>query len=130
MKKLLSLLLCTVILSGLLVSCSGGGNTASDYASGYYEAMMKGDYKKAVKIMNPDKPEEAEMLVQKLEEIGKAGYAVKKYEVVSEELAEDGESAKVDFKVLVVNKAGEEPKETNETLKVRKVDGKWGKIEM
>ena len=52
-------------------------------------------------------------------------YKVLKYEIVSETISEDGQSAVVEVKRTTSSTFNKEPKETTDKVKLSKVDGKW-----
>ena len=129
MKKLV---LFRVIVVAMLafVSCSSGGSTPADALKNYATALQDGKYEKFVDGINfsnatPDQQKEArEGFVALVKEKGakefekKGGF--KGFEILSEEIAEDGNSAVVKFKQIYGNGEEEESEQ-----KMVKVDGKW-----
>lgn len=130
MKKVL-LLMIVAISAVLLFSCSNG-NSPSAYVTEYYKAMQKGDFKKAVSLINDfESAEESDFLVQKLEAQKEEGFKIESFEIVSVEMSEDGNSADVTVKTVTVAKNGEEPSENEETLTVYKDEnGNWNRMEL
>lgn len=127
MKKLMYLGLMLVAVVAMM-SCSSGGPGSA--LKGYVSAMQSGDYEKFVDGINfskaePDKAAEARegfvaLMKEKAgKELEKKG-GLKSFEVLSEEIAEDGNSAVVKFKQVYGN--GEE---SEDEQKMVKVDGKW-----
>ncbi|GHU69430.1 hypothetical protein FACS189413_08340 [Bacteroidia bacterium] len=118
----------------LAVSCGsgGGGNSPSAISKSIYSQVQKGNYEKAFEIMadNIDNNKEnvtteersqfvkgfAEMAKQQAKETG----GVKSFEIVKEEIAEDGNSATVDVKLVYGN-----GKDGTEIHKYVKKDGVW-----
>lgn len=113
-----------------VVSCSSSGDTPSGALKNYVSAMQGGDYDKFVEGIDvssiaPEKQAETRegfsaMLKEKGEkELEKKG-GLKDFEILSEEMAEDGNSAVVKFKQIYGNGEEEESEQ-----KMVKVDGKW-----
>lgn len=127
MKKLMYLGMMLVVALAMASCSSGGpGSALKDYVT----AMKDGDYEKFVNGIDfsktdPDKVEEARQgyvaLLQEKggKELEKKG-GLKSIEVISEKIAEDGNSAVVTFKQVYGN--GEE---SEDEQKMVKVDGKW-----
>ncbi len=113
----------------LLVAC--GGNTPSAVAEKAYGYMKDGEYAKCVELMYSDteNSEEYEAGAKMMEGMLQASYekakakngGIKSYEVVSEELSEDGEEAVVNMKVTY-----EDGSVDDEDMKLKKnKDGDW-----
>ena len=137
MKKIFSFLAVAVI-AFFAVSCGGnkGANTGvkggpASIEKTIYAQLQKGNYAKAVEIMveNLDNikassaEETAQMLsafTEKAKESNEAKGGVKSFEVLEEEISEDGLSAVVSTKIVYGN--GEEKTETSKYVKK---DGKW-----
>jgi Spy/CpxP family protein refolding chaperone len=129
MKKISYLALAAfVVLMAAACSSTPAGPGAA--MKEYYEALIKGDYEKfaeGVKFKDADTPEKAaeqkEGIVSMLKEKMDKAPAEKKptaIEIVSEEIAEDGNSAKVNYKVTLANGNVDE-----DDQQMVKVDGKW-----
>ncbi|MDL2262633.1 hypothetical protein LJC11_03915 [Bacteroidales bacterium OttesenSCG-928-I21] len=130
MKNLLSILVCMFIVSTMIFSCSSS-NTASDYAAAYYKAMQKGDYAKVLELINCENDKEATEMAAKLEQFGPM-MVIKDYAIESEELSVTGDTAIVHVKLTVENNITEKGKiqTDDQKLKIIKVNGKWGRIDM
>ncbi len=135
MKKLVYFVLAIATL-GVMASCGGAGSDGPGKAAKQYaEYMAAGNYDKMLDGLytEPDAdPKEVEqgkaMLKSMLEEKGKESIeengGIKSVEVVSEEIAEDGQSAKV--KLLYTYGNGE----TEENNMPMRLDGNKWKWEM
>lgn len=121
-----------LVVTLALFAC-GGSNTPKDVAEKAVKCMQKGDYEGYVDLMylNEKEGEDAEKQKEQKEQfvalvkekgsksIEERG-GIKSYEVVSEEIDEDGEKAVVKMKVVYGDG------ERNETFKLRKDDdGNW-----
>lgn len=127
MRNIVRCLLAVMLLG--LASCSGDSNTPSGAVKTYLKAMEKGDFRTAFELnsmsaMLSEKDmdefvEKAEKEFERQKEEG--NFEVPDWEIVSEEIDEDGTKAKVTIKEI--DKDG---KEKEETLKLVKNDeGKW-----
>lgn len=114
----------------LMFGCSGGDSPKAVAEKGV-RCIQNSDYEGYVDLMYISPKEGEDIDAQKKAAVSmlesKAGSAlgkkdgVKSYEVVSETIAEDGNTAKVDMKIVYGN--GDED---NETVKLRKDDkGDW-----
>ena len=115
----------------LVMSACGSANTPKDVAMESVACIQDGDFEKYVDMLyvKPDGEEQAKadrdgmvsMLKSKASEtIGKKD-GIKSFDYESEEVAEDGNTAKVNIKIVYGN--GEED---NETVKLRKNEaGEW-----
>ena len=112
-------------------ACGGGGNTPTKVAEQAAKCMQDNDYEGFVDLMyveneegkdlESEKKMVAGMLQAKAESSLNEKQGIQSYEVTSEEISEDGETAKVGMKVVYAN--GEED---DETMKLRKdADGNW-----
>lgn len=96
-------------LMAFLVSCSGGGNSPKAVSKSFFEKVEKGDTSAALRMV--DGMEDAtEEEIQKSEAFLSEGTrnmaergGVKKIEVVSEKISEDGLKADVELKVTYGN---------------------------
>jgi len=120
MKKLI-IILCAFVASLGLISC-GSSNTPSGVVKEYYKALSAGKYEKAVSMTTMTDQENIKGYAQKLEG---AGYKVSSYEILSEEIAEDGENAVVEVKITTSTKDEPTPKEETKRVRLKKMDGKW-----
>ena len=129
MKKLVYFSLMAAIAVLFMVSCSST-DTPSGAMKSYLSAVKSGDYEKFVEGINfskvkPEKLAEtregftAMMKEKAAEELDKKG-GLKDFEILSEEIAEDGNSAVVKYKQIYGT--GEEEEGAQ---KLVKVDGKW-----
>lgn len=124
MKKLISFL-SIALIAVAMVGCGGSTATPSGVVDAYYTALEKGDFEKAVSYIKVSDEGDVPVLVGKLESMAQKGYVVKSHKILSETIAEDGESATVEVEEVVVKAAGEEATTDTSTTKVTKVDGKW-----
>lgn len=130
MMKKLVLFSVMVVAMWVMVSCGSGGSGPSDALKNYATALQEGKYEKFVDGINfsnatsEQQKEAREGFVALVEEKGakefekKGGF--KGFEILSEEIAEDGNSAVVKFKQIYGNGEEEESEQ-----KMVKVDGKW-----
>lgn len=120
MKKIV-LFVSAVILVFAFTSC---GNTTSpkDVVNDYYAALQKGDFEKALSYTTMTNSEEIQQSVKKMQGIE---FNVSEYEILDEEIAEDGNSATVKVKFSYTSSFNKNPEEKNETLNLIKEDGKW-----
>ncbi|MDO4159579.1 MAG: DUF4878 domain-containing protein [Prevotellaceae bacterium] len=129
MKKLLGMV--ALVAFALLITACGNSNTPKGVAEKSIKCIQKGDYEGYVDLMYVSKESKnieeekkgyASLLQSKagpaLEEKG----GIKSYEILSEEISEDGNSAKVDIKVVYGN--GEEKNQTIQLLKDKNDDWK------
>lgn len=127
MKKLFFALVCFVA-SFAFVSC--GSSTPADVAADWIELVKNKDYKAFVETFNVtgDSAEEVEQQKQFLLGMfeGKAEKAIAKhggiesYTLVSEEVAEDGNTAKVVYDITYTDGTKDKTK-----FNMVKVDGEW-----
>lgn len=125
MKKLVALF--AVVAAFFAVSC-GGPSTPGAAAVEAYELMAAGKYEKLVDkfyVANPEDKAEFDSMIlslckEKVEPQMKAKGGIDKVELVSEELSEDGNSARVTTKVYY----GDGTEKEDRTNMV-KVDGEW-----
>ena len=116
MKKLFRLM-AVAIVAMAMVAC-GGNNTPEAATKAMLKRFQKGDYKAMVEQIHFSKL--VSMVQGKMApEVEKKG-GIKSFEVGEAEIAEDGQSAKVPYK-LIYGDGSEESK----TQKLVLVDGKW-----
>ncbi|MDR2653538.1 MAG: DUF4878 domain-containing protein [Prevotellaceae bacterium] len=126
MKLLKSLVL--VVAAGLMMTACGGGATPSEVAKKVMDATLKFDFKEVKKYVAKDLvPLVEQSIVQTETEEGKqmleaykALVKDVKVEVVSEEIAEDGNTAKVTVKTTTPTGEVDE-----DTLSLVKEEGGW-----
>ena len=119
MKKLIVIILAVVAVFGL-TSCKS--SSPSKVVNDYYKALQAGDYQKAMTYTDLTDQEEIQKQIEKYQ-----GFNVKivSYEVLSETIAEDGNTAEVEVKQSATSSFNSEPKEDTKKLNLVKVDGKW-----
>lgn len=125
MKKLVALF--AVVAAFFAVSC-GGSDSPGDVVVETYELMAAGKYEKVVDkfyVANPAEEEEFKSTMlslcnEKMKPQLEAKGGIDKVELVSEELSEDGKSARVTTKITYGDGSVEEEK-----TKMVNVDGEW-----
>ncbi len=120
MKKKLYIIIGIAVMALFAVSC----NTAnpSKTVENYFGAIQKGDYEKAMSFTTIESDEEIESQIKKIEGMG---LKVSDFEVVSENIAEDGQTAEVEVKYNFSSIFNEKPEESSQTIGLVKQDGKW-----
>ena len=135
MKKLMTIV-GVIILTLVMTACSS--NTPSKVAEKSVACIQKGDFEGYVDLIYVNKEEaknkeklenEKQMLTAMLKEKASKEFekkdGLKSYEALSEEISEDGNTAKVKMKIVYGNGT-----ETTDDIKLRKDDaGNW-KIDM
>lgn len=124
MKKLITgFITCICVL--ILVSCSS--NTPTDKAKAYLDDFKDGNYIELVNKLHFKKDltdEDKQGLANMLEEKGKKSIeekgSIESYEITSEEIGEDGETATVKSILHYGNGSQEE-----QNIKLVKIDGQW-----
>ena len=128
MKKLNVIFSLLVIATlSMMVSCGGGGKSPADVVKKMNNDMVKGDYDAVIDVLateGEEIDEEGRTKLKSMLAMGKGELdkkeGIKEMEVVSEEVAEDGNTAKVTLKIVYGN--GEEEEEDYTLLKE---DGAW-----
>lgn len=120
MKKL-SVILCALVAVFCLASCNST-STPTGVVKAYHDALSSGDYEKAVTYTTLTSQEDLDGYAKKLKDFE---YKVLSYEVLSETISEDGETAVVEVKRTTTSSMNKEPKESTDKVKLSKVDGKW-----
>ena len=120
MKKL-SVILCALVAVFCLASCNST-STPTGVVKAYHDALSSGKYTQAVAYTVLTDQEDIDGYAKKLQD---CEYKVLKYEIVSETISEDGESAVVEVKRTTSSTFNKEPEETTDKVKLSKVDGKW-----
>ncbi len=119
MKKLIIVLFAVVAVLGL-TSCKK--SSPSSVVESYYKALQVPDYEKALSYTDIVDQEELKSQLEKLE-----GFKTKviDFEILSETIADDGNSAVVEVKYNMTSSFNETPQEQTKKLNLVKVDGKW-----
>jgi len=127
MRKVFSVLVLAAVV--LFTANCGGGNTPASIEKSMLTQIQKGNYDGAIKVMmdnlDATKEQKGQMAAfvtsDKLkQEFEKDGNALKSFEIVSEEISEDGKSAVVTTKMISAD-----GKEDTKTSKYVNKDGKW-----
>ncbi|GHT07223.1 hypothetical protein AGMMS49525_16290 [Bacteroidia bacterium] len=136
MKKVMSLLV--AVLAMLAVSSCGGGKSPADIEKSIYTQFQKGNYEKGLDIYfaNIDQGDEAKdqgqkqvdaqikALAEKVKASAAQGFeikaGVKSFEILEETIAEDGETATVQTKIIY----GDGSEDTQSSKYVKR-GGKW-----
>ena len=119
MKKII-VLLCAVAAVFGMSSCKK--SSPSDTVNAYYKALQAGDYEKAFSYT--DIADQAEVKKQ-IEKIQGFNLKVVSYEILSETISDDGNSAVVEVKQSTTSSFNDTPEEETKKLDLVKVDGKW-----
>ena len=120
MKKL-TVILCALVAVFCLASCNST-STPTGVVKAYHDALSSGNYDKAVTYTVLTDQEDLDGYAKKLKDFE---YKVVNYEILSETISEDGESAVVEVKRTTTSSMNKEPKESTDKVKLSKVDGKW-----
>ena len=120
MKKL-TVILCALVAVFCLASCNST-STPTGVVKAYHDALSSGKYEKAVTYTVMTDQEDLDGYAQKLKD---CEYKVLSYEILSETISEDGESAVVEVKRTTSSTLNKEPKESTDKVNLKKVDGKW-----
>lgn len=120
MKKKLYILFGIAFLALFAVACNSNDPTKT--VQNYFEALQKGDYKEAMSLTTIESDEEIESQAKKLEGIE---LKVSDFEVVSKNVADDGQTAEVEVKYRFSSVFNETPEESSQTIGLVKQDGKW-----
>jgi uncharacterized protein with von Willebrand factor type A (vWA) domain len=124
-------ILAVAAIAFFAAGCGGGSNSPAGIEKAIYSQLQKGNYEKAVEILadnldgnkTPTAEEKAQFvkgLNEKAKQSTDAKGGIKSFEIVSETISEDGESAKVETKIVYGN-----GKEEPQTTKYVKKDGAW-----
>lgn len=119
MKKLIIVLFAVVAVFGM-TSCKK--SSPSSVVESYYKALQVPDYEKALSYTDVTDPDEMKAQLEKLE-----GFKTKviDFEILSETIADDGNTAVVEVKYNMTSSFNETPQEQTKKLNLVKVDGKW-----
>lgn len=109
----------------LMASC--GANTPSSVAEDYLDNIKDGKYLDAIELMKfkkeptqQDKEQLAQMFSDKIDKTVDKYGEFENYEIVGEEISEDGQFATVYYKMNYANK-----KNIDDKVKLILVDGQW-----
>ena len=119
MKKLFTIM-SVVVAALLLVSC--GSPSPKDVTNSYYKALQKGDFEKALSYTTMVDDQEIQKEINKFEGME---FKIPEYEILSEEISEDGQTAVVEVKYKFTSAFNSEPEETTNKVTLVKQDGKW-----
>lgn len=119
MRKIL-LFISVITVALLMAACSS--SSPKDVTNNYYKALQKGDFEKALSYTTVEDDEEIKKEVEKMKGIE---MDIKDYEIVSETISEDGQTAEVEVKYNFTSSFNSEPKESTNTVKLEKQNGKW-----
>ena len=120
--KIKNLLILAIAFAFITLGTSCSSSTPSDTVKSYYEAMKAGNFEKACQYTDLTDQSDVETFAAALREFG---YELVSYEIISEKVAEDGQSATVNAKSLQKTKFKEEPMEDLHEFNLAKEDGKW-----
>lgn len=119
MKKLFAIL-CAVVAVFAMASCSSSSPKST--VDAYYKALKAGDFEKALTYTDIT---DQEAIKDQLEKYKGFDIKILDYEILSETVSDDGNSAVVQVKQSMTSSFNKEPKEDTKDLKLVKVDGKW-----
>lgn len=133
MKKLFGFVVAVVAIMAM-ASCGGGGNSPKGVAEQFIKAVQKQDGKKMAELVYyeegkaPKSDAEKDQVAAMMQSKASTTYAnngeLKSYEILSEEISEDGTEAVVETKMEFEKKTSEDK------IKLKKdADGNW-KIDM
>lgn len=133
MKKLFGFMVAVVAMLAM-ASCGGGGNSPKGVAEQFIKAVQKQDGKKMAELVYyeegkaPKSDAEKDQVAAMMQSKASTTYAnngeLKSYEILSEEISEDGTEAVVEAKMEFEKKTSEDK------IKLKKdADGDW-KIDM
>lgn len=120
MKKLVVILCALVVVLGL-ASCKST-STPTAVVKAYHDALSHGKYEKAVTYTVLTEQEDIDGYAKKLKDYE---YKVLNYEILSETISEDGNSAVVQVKRTTSSALDNTPRESIDEVKLSKVDGTW-----
>lgn len=103
-----------------MTSCKS--SSPSNVVKDYYKALQAGDFKKAMTYTDLATDEDIQKQIEKYQSFN---IKIQDFEILSETIAEDGNSAVVEVKQTMTSAFNEEPKEDTKKLELVKVDGKW-----
>ncbi len=110
------------VVAAALLMTSCGSSSPKDVTNNYYKAIQKGDFEKALSYTTVDDNEEMKREIEKMKGLD---IKVPEYEIVSEEISEDGETAVVEVKYKFTSSFNSDPEESTNNVKLVKRDGKW-----
>ena len=109
-----------VVAALLFVSC--GSSSPKDVTNSYYKALQKGDFEKALSYTTMVDDQEIQKEINKMEGMD---FKIPEYEIISEEISDDGQTAVVEVKYKFTSAFNSEPEETTNKVTLIKQDGKW-----
>ncbi len=122
MKRILGVLTLVLVASALIFGCSKGkSSTPTDVVDKYHSLLKSGKIEKAMALTTAS-DEEIKQQVEKYEGMK---FELKSYEILSEEIAEDGKTAKVKVKTSFTSTMVEGVKDQESTLKLELIEGLW-----
>ena len=119
MKKLFVILFAVAAVFGL-ASCSS--SSPSGTVKAYYKALQAGEYEKALSYTDITDQEEIQQQVAKFKSFD---VKIIDFEILSENISEDGNTAVVEVKQSSTSAMNSNPEESVKKLELVKVDGKW-----
>ena len=119
MKKLFVILFAVAAVFGL-TSCSS--SSPSGTVKAYYKALQAGEYEKALSYTDITDQEEIQQQVAKFKSFD---IKIIDFEILSENISEDGNTAVVEVKQSSTSAMNSNPEESVKKLELVKVDGKW-----
>ncbi|HIW43707.1 MAG TPA: DUF4878 domain-containing protein [Candidatus Prevotella stercoripullorum] len=133
MKKLFGFMVAVVAMLAM-ASCGGGGNSPKGVAEQFIKAVQQQDGKKMAELVyyeegkEPKTDAEKDQLAAMMQSKASTTYAnngeLKSYEILSEEISEDGNEAVVNAKIEFEKKTSEDK------IKLKKDSGGDWKIDM
>ena len=119
MKKIFVILFAVAAVFGL-ASCSS--SSPSGTVKAYYKALQAGEYEKALSYTDITDQEEIQQQVAKFKSFD---VKIIDFEILSENISEDGNTAVVEVKQSSTSAMNSNPEESVKKLELVKVDGKW-----
>lgn len=122
MKRILRTLSLVLITSTLIFGCGGSkSSTPKDVVNEYYSLLKSGKIEKALSLTSKS-DEEIKKEVAKYEGLK---FDLKSYEILSEEIAEDGKSAEVKVKYSFTSSMSDKTDEKENRVKLELIEGVW-----
>jgi hypothetical protein len=122
MKRILGVLTLVLVVSALIIGCSKGKSSSpKDVVDKYHSLLKSGKIEKAMALTTYS-DEEIKQQVEKYEGLK---FELKSYEILSEEIAEDGKTAKVKVKTSFTSTMTKDVKEQENSIELELIDGIW-----
>ncbi|MDX9799155.1 MAG: hypothetical protein RBT05_09895 [Bacteroidales bacterium] len=122
MKRILGVLTLVLVVSALIIGCSKGKSSSpKDVVDKYHSLLKSGKIEKAMALTTYS-DEEIKQQVEKYEGLK---FELKSYEILSEEIAEDGKTAKVKVKTTFTSTMAKDVKEQEDSIELELIDGIW-----